>query len=307
MIVERMATDLGLSTGFIHSLARSASHEYKAYQIRKRLGGFRLIHHPSKRLKSLQRWLLANVIENLPVHQAARAYRKGQSIFANASIHANSRYLLRMDLSNFFPSITQVDIAKYIVDRAAFFSGWTPHDIDVFCKLVCRDSVLTIGAPTSPALSNAICYEMDAQLEALCVKSQVTYTRYADDLFFSTTHRNTLPALEANVAQVITDLKIPGGLKININKTRHSSRRGARRVTGVVLGSDGQPYIGRGFKRKIRALIHRFDTLDRPTQASLAGMIAYARGFDPQFINSLITKYGLAAVRRAMDAQVQNK
>jgi len=302
MIVERMARDLGLSSAFILSIARGASHEYKAYNIPKRTGGFRPIHHPSKRLKALQRWLLANVIENLPVHRTAKAYRKGQSIFNNATVHASSRYLLRMDLTNFFPSITQVDIAKYIGERPALFSdsGWLPSDIDVFCKLVCRNSVLTIGAPTSPALSNAICFEMDAQLEALCARGQVTYTRYADDLFFSTERPNVLRGLENEVTKVISDLTVPGGLQVNDKKTRHSSKRGARRVTGVVLGSDGQPYIGRRFKRKIRALVHKFDSLNGATRASLSGMIAYASGFDPQFVNSLITKYGLNAVQKAM-------
>ena len=302
MIVERMARDLGLSPAFIAGIARGASYEYKVYQIPKRAGGWREIHHPSKRLKALHRWLLANVIDNLPFHQAARAYRKNQSIFQNASLHVGSRFLLRMDLINFFPSITHADVAKYIADRKTLFHGWSPSDVEIFCKLVCRNSALTIGAPTSPALSNAICYEMDTQLEALCTKNQVTYSRYADDLFFSTGQPNVLRDFETEVAKIISKLRIPAALKVNPKKTRHSSRRGARRVTGVVLGSDGQPHIGRKFKRKIRALIHKFYSLDGPTRASLSGMIAYASGFDPQFVNNLITKYGLTVVRDAMAA-----
>jgi RNA-directed DNA polymerase len=301
MIVERMAKELGLSAGFVQGLARGASYEYIEYEIPKRTGGFRTIHHPSKRLKALQRWLLVNVIERLPVHAAARAYRKHQSIFGNAKIHASSRYLLRMDLRNFFPSINQVDIGKYIAERRALFSGWEQSDIDVFCKLVCRNSVLTIGAPTSPALSNALCSEMDTTLDALCAKNQVTYTRYADDLFFSTAQADVLREIEKQVITAVSDLKLPSNLKINGSKTRHSSKRGARRVTGIVLGSDGKPYIGRKLKRKIRALVHQLDSLDGSAKASLAGMIAYARGFDPQFINQLILKYGLPAVRKAMD------
>lgn len=300
MIVERMARELGLSVAFVTAIARGASYEYKMYRIPKRTGGSRTIYHPSKRLKALQRWLLANTIETLPVHQAARAYRKNQSIFQNAGAHVNSRYLLRMDLTDFFPSITQADVAKYIADRKAFFNGWSALDVETFCRLVCRNSALMIGAPTSPALSNAVCYDMDTQLEALCAKNQVTYTRYADDLFFSTREPKILSELETTVVKTIAKLKIPAGLKVNASKTRHSSKRGARRVTGVVLGSDGHPHIGRKFKRKIRALIHKFDSLDGPTRASLSGMIAYASGFDPQFVNSLITKYGLDPVRHAM-------
>jgi RNA-directed DNA polymerase len=262
MIVERMAAELGLPTTFIESLSRTASHEYKAYPIAKRTGGYRIIHHPSQRLKALQRWLLVNVIEAWPVHSAATAYRKGQSIFDNASVHAASRYLLRMDLTNFFPSITQVDLAKYIAESPAWFSDWTPSDIDLFCRLVCRGAVLTIGAPTSPALSNSICYDMDSRLQGVSAKNKVAYTRYADDLFFSTDRPNVLRQIEEEVKKVVSELKLPANLNVNVGKTRHSSKRGARRVTGIVLGSDGRPYVGRGLKRKIRALVYSVDSLD---------------------------------------------
>jgi len=252
-----------------------------------------------RRLKALQRWLLTNVIEALPVHAAAAAYRKNRSIFHNAAVHAKSRYLLRMDLTEFFPSITQADLSNYVTEHVALFNDWTPLDVDIFCRLVCRNSTLTIGAPTSPALSNAMCYEMDVLLHALCTKSGVAYSRYADDLFLSSDRPDVLRQIEADVMKLVSELKVPAKLRVNTAKTRHSSKRGARRVTGVVLGSDGCPYVGRAFKRKIRALIHKFDALDNPQRASLAGMIAYATGFDPQFMNSLIDKYGLHVVRKA--------
>ncbi len=184
MIVEQMSGALGLSPRFIVNLAKGASHEYKHYSVAKRQGGSRDIYHPSRRLKGLQRWLLANVVEKWPVHEAAMAYRRGSSIFDNACRHVGSRYLLRMDFANFFPLISEDDLRAYIAERPNLFTGWGSMDVDVFCRLVCRAHVLTIGAPTSPALSNAICYEMDSQLNALCIKSDVTYSRYADDLFF---------------------------------------------------------------------------------------------------------------------------
>jgi hypothetical protein len=86
---------------------------------------------------------------------------------------------------------------------------------------------------------------------------------------------------------------------INPAKTRHSSKGRTRRVTGITLGSDGKPYIGRGLKRKIRAMIHHVDALDAKGRGSLAGLIAYAGGFDPDFVNSLITKYGYSTVAKA--------
>jgi RNA-directed DNA polymerase len=300
MMIERMAVELGLPEAFIYAVARGASHAYKVYSVPKRTGGRRDICHPSRVLKGLQRWLLRGVIENLPVHAAATAYIRGRSIMDNARVHVASRYLLRMDFTDFFPSITQVDIARYIADHSVFFKDWNPADIDVFCSIVCRNSALTIGAPTSPALSNAICYEMDTLLQTLGASNHALYTRYADDLFFSTVHPGVLKNVEASVPEIIRNLKLPANLRINAAKTRHSSKRGARHVTGITLGSDGFAYVGRAYKRKIRALIHKVDSLDGPRRASLAGMIAYTTGLDPQFKNSLIEKYGLARVHKAM-------
>jgi RNA-directed DNA polymerase len=299
MILERMAHELGLSVDFIERLARSASHEYKEYQIPKRGGGSRTIHHPSRRLKALQRWILLNVIEGLPVHESALAYRKSKSIMDNARPHAASRYLLRMDFENFFPSITAEDVANYIADRPPLFTGWSTRDTEAFSRIVCRKSHLTIGAPTSPGLSNALCHEMDSQLQAQSAKRGVVYTRYADDLFFSSQSANVLTKFEKDVAKIVRGLAIPAKLKLNSGKTRHSSKRGARRITGIVLGSDGRTHVGRELKRKIRALIFRLNSLDAQSRATLAGLIAYAVGLDPGFMNALIQKYGLGEVRNA--------
>ena len=299
MILEEMAGDLGLNVSFIVGLARGASHAYKTYPIPKRGGGSRTIEHPSKQLKALQRWFLQHFISTLPVHTAAMAYRKGTSILDNASVHADSKFLLRMDFENFFPSITENDLRAYIASRSSLFAGWTPFDVDMFCMVVFRRSRLTIGAPTSPALSNVICFDMDSALFDLCTRHSVTYTRYADDLFFSTTQPNILPQLQLEVEKIVSGLLLPGHLRINAAKTRHSSKRRARRVTGIVLGSDQKPHIGRPLKRRIRALIFKIDSLDRRSRTTLAGLLAYAAGFDRNFMNSLIMKYGHTTVTKA--------
>jgi RNA-directed DNA polymerase len=298
-VIREMAHDLGVTTRFIARFANGASHAYKRYYVLKKPGSFRIIDQPSKQLKAMQRWLLAYVLEGLPVHTSAMAYRKGKSIFQNASLHAHSRYLLRMDCKDFFPSITDSDLRLLIAARPAAFSTWQPFEIELFCKLVCKDGRLTIGAPTSPALSNAVCYELDSELSEISKKLDVTYSRYADDLFFSAKIPNILASIEPIVSATISEVPFPRWISINPDKTRRSSKRGTRRVTGITLGSDGRPYVGRPTKRKIRGMIHRFDSLDTKSRASLAGLIAYVSGFDPEFVNSLITKYGHAVVVRA--------
>jgi RNA-directed DNA polymerase len=191
-----------------------------------------------------------------------------------------------------------------VANRPGTFSGWSPYETELFCKLVCKNGRLTIGAPTSPILSNAVCYDMDTHLSEISKKLQITYSRYADDLFFSTKYPNVLSGLEPIVVATIANLTLPRALAINTAKTRRSSKRRTRRVTGITLGSDGKPYIGRELKRKIRAMIHQVDALDAKRRSSLAGLIAYAGGFDPDFVNSLITKYGHSTVAKARNRPV---
>jgi RNA-directed DNA polymerase len=228
------------------------------------------------------------------------AYRKAISTWNNACCHAGSSYLLRMDFENFVESIT-VDLQVYMVNRVHLFPGWTANDKETFSRLICRNGTLTVGAPTSPGISNALCFDFDRMMEDYYQREDMVYTRYADDLFFSTHRPDALSALEAEVPKMIGSLSCPANLTVNTAKTRHSSKRGARHVTGLTLGSDGKVYVGRSIKRKIRAQIHQFASLSNHERTALAGLLAYVVGYDPSFINSLITKYGHERVHRAQN------
>jgi RNA-directed DNA polymerase len=205
-----------------------------------------------------------------------------------------------MDFTEFFPSITEADLRAYVEGRPMLFSGWTTYDINVVCMIVFRHSRLTIGAPTSPAVSNVICLDMDTAISNLCAKRGVTYTRYADDLFFSTIEPGILHPLQHDIEKLVPELALPAHLRINDAKTRHSSRRGLRRITGIVIGSDRKPHVGRDLKRKIRAMVHKVESLDLSARARLSGLLGYAVGFDQKFMNKLIIKYGNDLVEKAI-------
>jgi len=300
MIIEQIATSLGLPQGYILNLSNGASHNYKTYQIKKKNGGLRVIHHPSRKLKAVQNWLLKNVLASLPVHDAATAYRVGRSIYYNALVHSNSRYLLRIDLSNFFPSITADDFARYASTRSSLFSGWTAEDLQAVARLLFLQKKLTIGAPTSPSLANILCYEVDCEIEELCKTKDVVYTRYADDLFFSCDAPNVLGDLTDQIRVILNDAELPANLSINPAKTVHSSKKKNRQVTGITLGSDGKPHVPRKYKRLIRSQIFKYEELDDRQKVSLTGMISYVAGCEPDFINRLISKYGFEKINYVM-------
>lgn len=295
MIKDLMARELALPLSYINRVAARASHSYKTYTIAKRDGGDREIHHPARPLKALQRWLAQKVISRWPVHACAMAYRKGVSIADNANVHRRFAYSIRIDLQSFFPSIDAQDVNAFI---KVVEPGWDSDDCDLFCRLVCRHDVLTIGAPTSPALSNAMCHDLDVQLAKLLDGG--AYTRYADDLVFSTNRRDVLCNVEAQVSEVLKVLACPRGLLVNKGKTLHLGRKRRRLVTGVVVGSDSNVHVGRQRKREIRALVHQFDRLDSAAQMRLAGLIAHAVSIDKDLVNDLVLKYGAAAIKRVM-------
>lgn len=191
-LIEEISRRLTLPVPYLINLASKASYAYKTYNIRKKGGGERTIHHPSKELKAVQRWLNTNVIAELPIHDSATAYRPGSSIKENAIRHVKNNYLLRLDLENYFPSITSEDINNYINSHKSIFAEWTEYDKEFIIRIVCRHFQLTIGAPTSPNLSNAICFDLDVQVSGLSQREGITYSRYADDLFFSTTKKDIL-------------------------------------------------------------------------------------------------------------------
>ena len=141
------------------------------------------------------------------------------------------------------------------------------------------------------------------RLKGLCELRGVNYTRYADDLFFSANEPGVLSEIERGVKLEVSRLDLPGGLQVNEAKTRHRSKKGARRVTGITLGSDGNAYVGRQLKREVRSRVYRLDNLSPTDRVRLAGMISYITGFDPEFMNALIRKYGHERALRARDAR----
>lgn len=302
-LVDKISADLQLPKDYLLKLKRTASFCYKTYTIPKPTGGKRTIHHPSKELKAVQRWFLEHIVACWPVSPHAVAYMKGKNIADNATIHVSGHFLLRLDLSNFFPSITAEDIRNYLNTHPGSVAAWSSGDRDFFISIVCRDDCLTIGAPTSPALSNAICFKLDSNLQQVASAKGMFYSRYADDLFFSSANPNQLGKIEGEVDQVLRALDCPSGLSLNRRKTHHSSKKGRRIVTGIILTSDGHVSVGRRRKREVRALLHKYEQLDLKQKRKLAGLLAFACDIEPDLVNSLILKYGADLVAKARKFQ----
>lgn len=304
-LISSLMRVLRASRAEVIQLVLSAPYRYKHYQIPKRTGGVRDIYHPAAELKTIQRWLVSNVFSNLPLHDAVCSYRKGVNIRQHAEKHISSNYILRMDFKDFFPSIT------YRVLDDFFWHHISNGNIEcqfearsILLQLVCRHEErgaskgLSIGAPSSPLISNAVLFDFDVAIHSLCLGLGCVYTRYADDIFISASHPNVLGGLEGEVKRLVAEV-LPF-LQINENKTVHSSRKNNMSVTGLVLTPQRKISIGRDLKRKIKTEVYLWgeQLLDVDKLLKLRGMVAYVRDVEPDFYDALERKFGSDLMRR---------
>jgi RNA-directed DNA polymerase len=302
MITASIATELGLSPRTIASLAKSASYRYKDYQVPKRSAGPpRLISQPTPQLKVLQVWLVKRVFRLLPIHAAATGYMKHCSIGRHASLHSRNNFLLKLDFQDFFPSIKGQDVVRLIQQNIFRVKDFVEglEDLAFIRAVVCRRNELPIGAPSSPILSNAVMYEFDLKWANWCQEEQVTYSRYADDLCFSTKRPNVLDGLLELLRKDLEN-RVSPKLRINEKKTVTTSRKRKRLVTGIVLTPQGGLSLGRLNKRKVKAMVYQFlnKKLDPQTTSYLTGYLSFARSVEPLFVEALRKKYGSEVIER---------
>ncbi len=301
-----IAMAMFLSRSETLKLIRSAPKRYKVFEVKKRTPGHvRIIAQPAREVKQLQQWAIENVLADFPVHDAAMGYRRGRNIADNARPHANQKYLLKLDFSDFFPSIKARDFAAYMRQRTPTV---TPTDLAILSNILFwqpRDGselCLSIGAPSSPLLSNLLMWDFDSQVAEFCQKRNVCYSRYADDLSFSASSSSELFETESVVNSLCRGLISPR-LVINTRKTVRVSRADSRRITGLVLTNEGDVSLGRDQKRLIRARVHRYirGRLSAEETMQLRGTLAFVNAVEPAFLCRLRDRYGaepISAIQR---------
>jgi retron-type reverse transcriptase len=286
----------GLSVNQLDRLILRAPFTYKIYHIPKRSGGTRIIAQPARETKYIQHWLIKNIFQKLPVHQCSTAYTKGSSIKINATIHKNNSYISKFDFEGFFTSIKTEDLimhfSKYLSEHL------NNDDIQDIARISCirhkgkKELCLSIGAPSSPLLSNTIMFEFDNKISAWCIEQGITYSRYADDLTFSTNINGISNNIEPVIKEIIEKLEYPR-LILNAKKTTHLSKKSQRRITGLVINNDGNISLGRQRKREISCLIHKYSLhlLPKEKLPRLQGLLGFAKDVEPLFLTRMRAKY----------------
>ena len=250
--------DLDPKQLLFHLYVLPSGKRYKKFSIPKKTGGVRVISAPISPIKIIQR-KLKQALEVLYVPKpATQGFVATRSIVTNAIKHRKRRYVLNLDLADFFPTIHFGRV------RGIFMA--TPYSFNnevatILAQICCHEGTLPQGAPTSPVVSNMICARLDAKLQQLAKAHQCTYSRYADDITFSTS-RSTFPAALAHLVpsgQVelgseLQSMIEENGFKINEAKTRLQIRQRRQEVTGLVVNR--YPNVRRRYVRQVRAILH---------------------------------------------------
>lgn len=303
-VARLSANALRLTLSETLAIATTGPKRYRVYQIEKRSGGLRTICQPSRELKALQYVLIRNLLRNLPVHEAATAYVVGGSIRENAARHASGRVLYKIDFRAFFPSIQAGDWAAYAREH---LKDMTLEDVRFTQHVLfwgagdAKPRCLSIGAPSSPYLSNALMFSFDKHLSEQCALLGVTYTRYADDLTFSTKGHLDKQQIRQAIRGAIQAGFVPR-LDINEDKTVLVSKATRRRVTGLIVTNDGLVSLGRDRKRLISCMVDHVGKGDLASEKlpTLRGWLAFANDVEPDFVVRLRHKYSTELIDRLL-------
>ncbi|REG49003.1 RNA-directed DNA polymerase [Paraburkholderia sp. BL6669N2] len=330
--------DYGLLRAIV---GRSIQNPYRVFRVHKRPGPdgqkrYRTICAPDPQLLTVQRWLSTNVLNHASssIHAASTAFAPGCTLLNAAEPHCGARWLIKVDVQNFFESISE--IAAYRAFRGLGYqplvafefarlctrlgrktsrrshaqwrrAPWRRYKIAAYNHDQYRIGHLPQGAPTSPMLANIAMHGADEALHALARSSGLTYTRYADDLTFSTTALDFNRELASIVVRSVYRILGEYGFSPNVAKTQIIPPRARKIVLGLLV-DEPNPRLPREFREKMRMHLYyikkdgvgparhaanRGFTAVASLRNVLYGLAAFATQIEPQ--------YGLS-IRKELDA-----
>ncbi|MEL3906567.1 MAG: retron St85 family RNA-directed DNA polymerase [Treponema sp.] len=246
---------------------------YRIIPIAKKNGGFRTIFIPNKTVKAIQSWILRMILDTVSPSSYATGFRKKYTIKNNVFPHRYNRYFLKVDIKDFFPSISKGRVTLLFKQI-----GYDTPQAVLLAKICTCRSILPQGGVTSPAISNLVVNMLDRRISSLCSKKNIIYTRYADDFTFSSNNRNILNSIQPIIIRIIEN----EGYTVNKTKIKFSGPKIHCRVTGLVKNSS-EPSFGIGRKNvyKIRHIIFdaiinkQFKDKKYSTIESIKGVLAY--------------------------------
>jgi len=252
---------------------------YRVFSLKKHNGGFkgkrtRTICAPEPLLMKVQRWIHQHILTKGCPHAASSAYQPGSRIRDVAAQHRNARWLVKMDVTNFFESVLEPKV--YGVFRSFGYQPLMAFELTRLCTRIRKGGPkrhkvndiarigqyrsrslghLPQGAPTSPLLANLAAFDLDCELNTLATSHGMVYTRYADDIVFSSSADDWSKSKAVALLKQGHDILKAHGFQPNLAKATIAGPGGRKVVLGLSV-SGVEPRLTRDFKNKLRAHIH---------------------------------------------------
>lgn len=265
---KEIAVYLGLTEKLVQFIRYRPEKFYTTFQVPKKNGSLRTIQAPRLYLKVIQHYILDCILSTAKISDSAFGFRPGASPAGGAQIHAGCRYLWNTDIRDFFPTIKKAQVVQ-----AFQVLGYTLESSNWLSAICCLNEALPQGAPTSPTLSNIVFHTIDLTVEEICRSKNIQYSRYADDLSFSS--QTPIPS---HFQDEIISLLRRCGFEVHPGKSRLMGPMCRREVTGLTVNEEVS--IPRQKRRIIRSLFHKVSldpseyTLERSKIAGIAGWVA---------------------------------
>lgn len=280
--LDHLSALVGIEIRYLTSMVMQTGSFYRRFSIPKRSGGIREIDAPYQSLLFCQRWINNNISARIQLHNDVHGFVQNRSVVTNALPHLGCRWLLKIDMENFFPSI---NIRRIV---SIFKNCGYARDVSFYMARLCTlNDVLPQGSAASPALSNLVFKKTDNRLSRIAECWDLKYTRYADDLTFSGKY---IPSKFINIVYGI--LK-SDGFTPNEEKTRLVGPKGKKIVTGVSV-SGKELKLPKSTKRQLRQEVFylhsygyekhtlRLGLYDPIYTERLSGKLAFWKQIEPQ-------------------------
>ena len=254
---------------------------YESFTIPKKNGEDRIIMAPKGTLKSIQTKLSKQLVEyRASISQKGQeksnishGFEKEKSIITNAQIHRNKRYVINYDLKDFFDSFHFGRVVGFFEKNKHFL---LPYEVAVIiAQLTCYNGRLPQGAPTSPVITNLICEILDYRVLKIAKRYKLDYTRYADDLTFSTNYSRFLEVFDSFAKELLQEIS-NSGFTINQSKTRLLYRDSRQEVTGLVVNK--KIGVNREYVKSTRAMAQALYSTGEFTINGIPGTIKQLEG-----------------------------
>jgi len=269
--INDLAAILKYQPKFLAYIAYKLPNRYTTFEIPKASGGVRTISAPRSELKALQKKvaaLLQDALEDIAkelnlTSSLSHGFKRGHSIMTNADNHKRNRYVFNIDLENFFGSIHRGRVFGFLTTNRSFILH--PSVARIIAQIVCDKDALPQGSPSSPVVSNLIGHLIDIRMVQFAKKYGCTYSRYADDITFSSNKKEfpTEIAFESSInvwepSNKLLKIIQKSGFVVNPQKTRMQYQHSRQTVTGLIV--NGKTHTSAEFRRNARAMAHNLFT-----------------------------------------------